>query len=77
MTEQMTNREIAKEFTEMAALLEMQGVAFKPRAYEKAALGVESLDREVKDIYKEGGVKALEQIPGVGKGIAERIEETL
>jgi len=73
----ITNREIAKEFTEMAALLEMHGVAFKPRAYEKAALGVESLDREVKDIYKEGGVKALEQIPSVGKGIAAHIEELI
>ncbi len=73
----VTNREIAKEFTEMAALLEMHGVAFKPRAYEKAALGVESLDREVKDIYKEGGIKALEQIPSVGKGIAAHIEELI
>jgi len=73
----MTNREIAKEFTEMAALLEMQGVAFKPRAYEKAALSIESLDREAKDIYKEGGIQALEQIPGVGKGIAGHIEELI
>ena len=61
----------------MAALLEMQGVAFKPRAYEKAALGVESLDREAVEIYKEGGFKALEEIPSVGKGIAGHIEEMI
>ncbi len=71
----ITNREIAKLLTEMAAFLEMQGVAFKPRAYEKAALGIESLDREAADIYDKGGLKALEKIPGVGKGIAGHIEE--
>ena len=71
----ITNREIAIKLTEMAALLEMQGVAFKPRAYEKAALGVESLDREAAEIYKKGGLKALEEIPSVGKGIAGHIEE--
>ena len=71
----ITNREIATKLTEMAALLEMQGVAFKPRAYEKAALGVESLDREAAEIYKAGGLKALEEIPSVGKGIAGHIEE--
>lgn len=73
----LTNREIAKMLTEMAALLEMHGVAFKPRAYEKAAMGVESLDREAREIYKEGGLKALEEISGVGKGIAGHIEEMI
>lgn len=72
-----TNREIATMLTEMAALLEMQGVAFKPRAYEKAALSVESLDREATDMYKENGINALEQIPAVGKGIAAHIEEMI
>ena len=71
----ITNREIATMLTEMAALLEMQGVAFKPAAYEKAAMNIESLDREISEIYKEGGMKALEAIPGVGKGIASHCEE--
>ena len=69
------NHEIAAQLNEMAALLEMQGVAFKPRAYEKAALGVESLDTQAAEIYQSGGLKALEQIPSVGKGIALHIEE--
>ncbi len=73
----MTNKEVAKILLEMAALYEMESVEFKPRAYEKAALGIEALDREVKDIYNEGGVKALTKIPGVGKGIAEHIEALL
>ena len=73
----MTNQEIAKILAEMAALFDMEGVAFKPRAYEKAAMGVEALDREVREIYKTGGLKALEEIPGVGRGIALHLEEIL
>lgn len=73
----VTNREIAKILFEMAALLEMEGVAFKPRAYEKAALGVESLDEEVVLLYEEGGIERLEKIPAVGKGIAQHIEALL
>ena len=69
------NQKIAKILYEMAEFLEMEGVAFKPRAYEKAAISIEALGKDIKEIYKEGGVKALEEIPGVGKGIAERVEE--
>jgi len=55
--------------------LEMDNVQFKPRAYEKAALEIESLDEGVVDIFKKGGVDALTKIPGVGKGIADHIKE--
>lgn len=55
----------------------MKEVDFKPQAYEKAAHSVEMLEQDVREIYKDGGIKALEDIPGVGKGIAERIEEYL
>lgn len=71
----MSNQEIAKILYEMSALYDMEGVQFKPRAYEKAALGIEALNEEVKEIYKKGGIKALEEIPGVGKGIAEHLEK--
>lgn len=53
----------------------MQNVPFKPRAYEKAAGAVEGLEEEVSEIYERGGLKALEEIPGVGVSIAEKIEE--
>ena len=69
------NSELSKIFREMAVLLEMKGVAFKPRAFERVAYAVGSLQEDLGDIYKEGGLKALENIPGVGAGIAERIEE--
>jgi len=73
----MTNQEIAKILLETSALYEMEGVEFKPRAYEKAALGVGSLSEEVKDIYEKGAIKALTEIPGVGRGIAEHVEKLL
>ena len=73
----MRNREIAKILYGLADYLEMDGVAFKPYAYRKAAMSLEALEEDVDDIYKKGGNKALEEIPGVGKNIAERIEEYL
>ncbi len=73
----MKNQEIAKILYEIASFLEMEGVAFKPYAYEKVALALEGLEEDVEDIYKRDGLKGLEKIPGVGKNIAERIEEYL
>lgn len=69
----MTNAEIARILNEIAAFLEMEGVAFKPRAYEKAAHAVAALDDPLTEIFESGGVKAVEKIPGVGKSIAEKI----
>jgi len=73
----MKNQEIANIFYEIADFLEMEGVQFKPYAYQKAAITLENLEKDVQDIYKEGGKEALEKIPGVGKSIAEKIEEYL
>ncbi len=73
----MKNQELAKIFYEIAGYLEMEGVAFKPYAYEKAALTLETLKEDVEEIYKKGGIKALKEIPGVGESIAEKIEEYL
>ncbi|MFH1401526.1 MAG: DNA polymerase/3'-5' exonuclease PolX [Parcubacteria group bacterium] len=73
----MKNQEIAKIFYDIANYLEMDGVAFKPYAYQRAAIGLQTTEEDVEDIYKKGGRKALEEIPGVGKSIASGIEEYL
>jgi len=73
----MDNKEIAKILYEISEYLAMEDVPFKPRAYEKAALSIESQDINIAEIYKNGGIKALEEIPSVGKGIAEKIEELI
>jgi len=73
----MKNQELAKIFYEIADYLEMDEIPFKPYAYRRAADGLETLEEDVEEIYKKGGLKALEKIPGVGKNIGERVEEYL
>ena len=73
----MKNQELSKIFYEIANYLEMEEIAFKPHAYKKVANILETLEEDVEKIYKKGGLKALEKIPGVGKNIALRIEEYL
>ena len=73
----MRNQELSKIFYEIAEFLEVDGVPFKPYAYQKAALSLENLKEDVFDIYRKGGNKALREIPGVGENIANHIEEYL
>lgn len=56
-------------------MLEIDGIAFKPRAYVFVAHSISNLSEDLKDIYKKGGREALLQISGVGQGIADKIEE--
>ncbi len=71
----MTNKKIAKILYKIEELLNIKGVAFKPRAYHKAAQALESLKQDVSEIYKKKGRKGLEEIQGIGKSIAKKIEE--
>ncbi len=71
----MINFKIAKIFSEMAELYTMKDDQFRPRAYERAARIVESMEKDLEEIYKEGGLKALKEINGIGESTAEHIEE--
>jgi DNA polymerase (family 10) len=71
----MINQKIADIFSEMAILLDMQDVQFKPRAYEKTAMEIAGYNEDIKDIYNKNGLKGLDNIPTVGKGMAKKIEE--
>ncbi len=73
----ISNQEIGDILREVSEYLEMDSVPFKPRAYEKAAAAVEALNEDVAGVYKQGGLKAVEEIPGVGVSIAEKIEELI
>lgn len=73
----MKNKDIARIFSEIAEYLEMEGVPFKPYAYQKAALTLETLKDDVEDLYAQGGLKSLRAIPGVGESMAHKIEEYL
>ena len=71
----MSNKELASLFSRIALYLEIDDVPFKPQAYERASGAIESLPESIKEMYERGGMQALDQIPGVGRGIAEKIQE--
>jgi len=73
----LTNADVARVLREIALFLEMEDVPFKPRSYEKAADSVAAWDVPCHELVSRGGAKALGQIPGVGKSIAEKIAELL
>jgi len=71
----MKNLEVAELLKRIAQLLEIRGdIVFKFRAYEKAALVIENLDQDIVDVWKQG---KLEDLPGVGVALTEKISEFL
>ncbi|MDD1676268.1 MAG: DNA polymerase/3'-5' exonuclease PolX [Methanomicrobiales archaeon] len=68
------NSEVAAVLYEVADLLEIEGVSFKPRAYRRAAQTIETLPEDVAALYKRG---ELEDMPGIGKSIAAKIGEII
>jgi len=71
----MKNREIAERFDQIASLLEINGESVhRIRAYRRASESLMNLGEPVEGIWEAG---ELENIPGVGKAIAEKIDEYL
>lgn len=69
----MTNLEIAKLLRNMAAAYEILGEnRFKIIAYDRAADSVEHATSELKDLWDDG---KLDTVPGIGKSIAEHLDE--
>ncbi len=67
------NQRVAQIFHEMAVLLELLGEnPFKVRAYERAAMHIESMPESLEDYLLQG---RLREIPGIGKDLAEKIED--
>ena len=69
-----TNTEVAQIFYAIADLLDLQGERFKPEAYRRAARSIESLGEDLRKVAQRGG---LDQIPGVGEALREKITEYL
>ncbi|HYO91325.1 MAG TPA: helix-hairpin-helix domain-containing protein, partial [Pyrinomonadaceae bacterium] len=67
----MDNDAIAERFNRLADLMEIRGDdAFRIRSYRNAADMIETWPVEMEKIAREGGAKALQEIPGVGKAIS-------
>jgi len=65
------SRRICQLFREMADFLSIKGEnPFRIRAYEKAAEAIERLPGDLENLYKKGELK---NIPGIGKGMIEKI----
>ncbi|HLD40438.1 MAG TPA: DNA polymerase/3'-5' exonuclease PolX [Candidatus Nanoarchaeia archaeon] len=70
----MKNQLIVKILNNIADILELQEVAFKPIAYRRAAQSIEALSENIEAVYERG---ELEEISGVGRNIAEKIAEII
>lgn len=72
------NKLLADMFNEIADMLsvdEAPNSKFEVRAYKKAALTIGTLQEPIEQMYANGGKEALMSLPGIGKGLAEKIEE--
>lgn len=68
----ITNSDIAADFYELAALLELDNAnPFRVRAYRNAARTIENLPTELADMIAQG--KDLTEIAGIGKDLAQKI----
>lgn len=71
----MTNRDVIKVFREIGDLLQLQGAdVFRVRSYQRVAETVRGLTEDLNAVRERG---ELEQLPGVGKAIAQKIDELL
>jgi DNA polymerase (family 10) len=72
----MENKTIADIFTEIADVLEIQGEnPFRVRSYRNAARTIEDMSRSLESLVKAD--ENLEEIPGIGKSMSEKIREIL
>src|SRR5690242_19990876 len=75
MPRPMFNADIAHVFEKMSRVLALKGKdRFRVIAYENAARSLRDLDKDLSEIAAEG---RLEEIPGIGKDLAGKIEEAL
>ncbi len=71
----MDNRELSKTFETLADLLEIKGEnPFRVRSYRRAAQTINRYPEPLDEVASDG---RLEEIAGIGKGIAEKVFELL
>ena len=74
----MDNKEIARRFYRLAALMEIRGDdPFRWRSYRNAAEAIEVWPTPLKEIAEKEGMVGLQEIPGVGKAIASKVIDLL
>ncbi|MDX1622991.1 MAG: helix-hairpin-helix domain-containing protein, partial [Gemmatimonadota bacterium] len=72
------NDEIAARLEEVARIYEEQGAnRFRIRAWRRAAATLRAETRSIAGVYAEGGLEALQELPGVGETIGRAIATLL
>jgi DNA polymerase (family 10) len=71
---QLTNQQVAAQFTNIGNLLDIKGEnRFKIQAYRKAADTISHLDTSLYHLWESG--TDLTTLPGIGRAIADKIDE--
>jgi DNA polymerase (family 10) len=71
----MNNSYVAQIFSDIAKILRVKNEnIFRIRAYERAAQTIEGLCEDLRTMFKEN---KLNEIPGIGKDLSEKIKEIL
>lgn len=69
------NDAIATRLEEVAELLDAQQAnRFRVEAYRRGAATLRQLQRPAAELVEQGGAAALEQLPGIGRSLAQAIE---
>lgn len=77
-TDTAINQRIAEHLREASDMLAQQGAnPFRVSAYRKAADAVARLEERIDGLFEREGVKGLEALPNIGRGIASAIAELL
>lgn len=70
----MQNKKVASILNRVADYLEMDGVDFRTKAYRRAAHTIETLSVDIAEVAERD---RLEELPGIGKHIHDKIQEVL
>src|SRR3989344_5891303 len=70
----MDNMQVARILENIADILELRNIPWKPQAYRNAARSIELLSEDIYEIYRRG---EMEAIPGVGDKFDAASKESL
>ena len=74
----MDNGGIAAIIREVGEYIQVdEGLSFRARAYDRAAETIEGLAEPLTEAYAKGGMAALMDIKGIGRGLGDALEEII
>ena len=72
----MDNAAIARTIREIGEYIQVdEGLSFRAKAYDRAAETIAGLSEQITEVYRRGGIAALLEIKGIGRGLGSVLEE--